>query len=312
MSEIIGNLLIVAGQVVTLFLLMAVGFILVKRKQLSAGSLAQMSHLLLFVVCPCVIINSLQAAEQDAGLLRDIGITFLITLTYYVISGIGAMFLFRRTPEDTAISLRFGVIYANVGFMGIPLIQAVLGDRAVIFTVVAVACLNLCQWTQGVILMGGRQEISPRKALLNPGVIGLAVGLLLFLSGLRLPSVLNTTVGFLADLNTPLAMVVIGGQMASANLLETFRRRELYAVSALRLVAIPLLMALVLLPFRLSPLVYCTAVILSGAPSAGTTSIFAQQFHRDAVSAAQLVSLSTLLSILTLPIVAVAAQMLAK
>ena len=111
-----------------------------------------------------------------------------------------------------------------------------LGESAVIFAVVATVTFNLFQWTHGVILMGGQKKISVRQALVNPGTIGLAVGLTLFLSGMRLPSMVDSAVNFLGDLNTPLAMVVIGGQMASTDLGRTFRRPDLYASSILKLI----------------------------------------------------------------------------
>ena len=310
MSGILENLLVVAGQVATLFLMMAVGFILVRRGTLSGPGLDQMSHLLLYVVIPCVIIDSLQVA-WDAALLADMGVMLLINAVYYLVTCAAVIPLFRRQSEDVAVALRFGVVYANTGFMGLPLIQAVLGEEAVIFTVVVIVAFNLCQWTHGVLLMGGRGEVSVRKALLNPGTIGLSVGLVFFLSGLRLPPMADKALGYLSDLNTPLAMVVIGGQMARSGLLQAFRQKALYAASALRLAVIPLLTALALLPFRLNPLVYCTAVILSGAPVAGSTGIFAQKFGRDPTASAQFVTLSTLLSILTLPVITVLAQYLA-
>ena len=133
---------------------------------------------------------------------------------------------------------------------------------------------------------------------------------LTFLSGMRLPSMVDSAVNFLGDLNTPLAMVVIGGQMASTDLGRTFRRPDLYASSILKLIVIPLITALLLLPFRLPALVYCSMVILAGTPTAGTSGILAQQYNRDVGSAAQLVTLSTLLSVITLPVAAVAANLL--
>ena len=310
MAGILDNLLVVAGQVATLFLMMAVGFVLVRRGSLSGPGLDQMSHLLLYVVIPCVIIDSLQV-EWDAALLRNLGAMLLVSAAYYLVTCTAVIPLFRRQSEDVAVALRFGVVYANAGFMGLPLIRAVLGERAVIYTVVAIAAFNLCQWTHGVALMGGRGQVSVKKALLNPGTVGLAVGLVLLLSGLRLPAMAGKAVGYFGALNTPLAMVVIGGQMARSGLLQTFRQKALYAASALRLVVVPLAVALALLPFHLDALVYCTAVILAGAPVAGTTSIFAQKFGRDPTASAQFVTLSTLLSILTLPVIAVLAQALA-
>lgn len=115
----------------------------------------------------------------------------------------------------------------------------------------------------------------------------------------------------MADLNSPLAMIVIGGQIAGADLAATFTQRRLYAASAIKLVAIPAALMLVLLPLRLDPMLYCATVILTATPAAGATGIFAQRFGQDTTTAAQYITLSTLLSIITLPIFAVLAQMVA-
>ena len=119
----------------------------------------------------------------------------------------------------------------------------------------------------------------------------------------------GNAVGFLADLNTPLAMVVIGGQMAGADLAATFRAGRLYGAAALKLVVMPLVTIVALFPLGLDPMMYLTLVILAGCPTAGTTSMFCQMFGQDTASAAQLVTLSTLLSMVTLPMVALLAQM---
>lgn len=303
------SLLVVAGQVATLFLMMAVGFVLVKREHLTRDGLGQMSHLLLYVVSPCIIIRAMET-ENDPQLLRDLGVGVLTTVAFYVVLGVLAPLFFRKKEENTRIPLQFSLVYANVGFMGLPLIQAVLGEEALIFCAMYLVVFTIAQWTHGVALMGGKGAASIKKAVLNPGVLGLVVGLPLFLTGFRLPPMADNAVSFLADLNTPLAMVVIGGQMAFSDFSQTFRRRELYAASALRLIAAPLLTALALLPFHLDPLLYSTSVILAGAPAAGVTSIFSQKFGRDTAAAAQAVTLSTLLSILTLPIFAVLAALL--
>lgn len=308
MWDIFNNLLVVAGQVVTLFLLMGVGFVLSKLGRLSADTLGQLSFLLLYVVIPCVIIDSLQV-EPDEALMRNMLLMFLLTAGYYVVFCSPLPLLFRSSPEDTRAVLRFGTVYANNGFMGIPLLQAVLGPSTAIFAVVATVTFNLAQWTHGVILMSGRKRLSLRQALLNPGTVGLTVGLVLFLSGLRLPSMVGSAVGFLADLNTPLAMVVIGAQMAGADLGATFRNPRLYLAALLKLIGLPLVTALVLLLLGLEPVMYTTLVILAATPTAGYTSIFAQQYRRDAGTAAQLVTLTTLCCILTLPCFAVLAGM---
>lgn len=303
------NIAAVAGQVGTLFLMMAVGFLLGKLGKLNSHGLSQMTFLLLYIVNPCIIIQCFQV-EATPALLRELGTGALVTLACYAAYILIAQLLFRRTARDDRDSLRFAVVYGNIGFMGVPLVQSVLGADAMIYGALSLVAFNLFSWTHGVILMGGRKALSPRKVFLNPGVIGLAIALVFFLGHFTLPAPIGNAVSFLADLNSPLAMVAVGAQMASAGLLRSFRRPVLYAASAVRLVVIPALTALCLLPLGLNPALYCASVILSAAPVAGITSMFAQQFGRNTETAVQMITLSTLLSIVTLPVFAALAKSL--
>lgn len=305
----LSNLLTVTGQVATLFLMMAVGFVLGRAGKMTEAGRSQMSYLLLYIVCPCVMVDCF-LVERTPALTQEVAVGSAAALACYLLFFAVSLLFFRRQPADARDTLRFAAVYGNIGFMGLPLVQSILGEEALVYGALALLAFNLTSWTLGVLIMGGRAAFSLRRAVLNPGVVGIGLGLLCFLSGLRFPSPVGAALSFLSDLNTPLAMVVIGGQMARTNLGSTFRRPDLYAVSILKLVAIPAVTALVLLPFHLPPLVYCSMVILAGTPTAGTSSILAQQFGRDAGSAAQMVTLSTLLSVLTLPVVAVAANLL--
>lgn len=302
------SLFTVAGQVVTLFLMMAIGFALVQFGLLTEVGLSQMSTLLLYVVAPCIIVKSFQ--QEGLPNLAVLGISALALGSYYLIFMPLSTLLFRRNEGDTGMVLRFGSAYGNTGFMGLPLLAVVLGPEALIFGVISFVVFSISQWTHGVVAMGG--TFSPSKILLNPAVIGLLFALPLLLFGWRLPVMVNSAVTFVADLNTPLAMVVIGGQMAGANLVATFTQPKLYLAAALKLLVIPALVAVMLLPFGLSPLLYCTCVVLAATPTAGITGIFAQKFGRDTATAAQLITLTTLLSVLTLPIFAVVSQIIAK
>lgn len=305
------HFLVVLGQVMTLFLLMGVGFGLTKLGWLTQAGTSEMTTVLLYVVTPCIIIDSLQTT-WDPELLHTLTLGTAAVIGLYVLDIPLSLLFFRKRPPQLQAPLRFGSIYGNTGFMGLPLVAAVLGDDALIFAVATLIIFNVFTWTHGILLMGGRAAFSAKKLFLNPGVIAVAIGLPLFLTGLRLPGPVYTAVGFLGDLNTPLAMVLIGSQMARADLLATFRAGNLYAASFIKLILIPLLSALLLLPLGLDPVFYTATVILTAAPTAGTTSIFAERFDRSPVQTAQLVTLSTLLSIVTLPLMAVLAQGLSQ
>ena len=302
---------VVGGSVLTLFLLMSVGFIFGRMGLLSGETLSQVSRILLYVVTPCIMINSFEVERTPAG-QSQLFMALAAMAGLYVLYMVLSVLLFPREGEAHRGIMRFAAVYGNAGFMGLPLIQSVMGDEAMMVAVVGLAIFNTVTWTQGRALMGGRGELAVKKVLLNPGIIGFVVGILLYFTGWRFPGPVDKTVAYLGSLNTPLAMVVIGGQMAQVDFLKVFSTKKLYLVSAVKLIGLPLLTALVLLPFHVDPVVYVASVILAGCPTAGATSLFAQSMGKDTALAAQQVTLSTLLCIATLPLMAVAAQLLIR
>ena len=165
------DLSIVVGQVVTLFLLMSVGFVLAKTGWFSEKTISQMSHLLFYCVSPCIIIERLQI-DGDVTFLISLGEAFLCMASYYVMFLIIAQFLFRRQPEDKRVVYRFGTVFGNNSYMGLPLLEGVLGPSSVIYGVVAIITFNVFQWTVGVRMMGGKMSL--KKCFINPGILSLA------------------------------------------------------------------------------------------------------------------------------------------
>lgn len=225
------HFLLVASQVGTLFILMAVGYVLSKIGKISRETLSQMTYLLLHVVVPCLMIDTLQI-PRSPHLVQVMGLCMLLTLGLYLLMALIACLLFRRQNLNTRIVLRYGVVYGNIGFMGLPLIQAVLGDSGMVYGIVGQVGFTLFAWSHGVLLMGGKEGFSIKKLLFNPGIFGSVAGAAQFLLDIRLPAMAGDAVAFLGSMNTPLAMVVIGAQMAAVDLGATFRNLRLY-VSAI-------------------------------------------------------------------------------
>ena len=176
------------------------------------------------------------------------------------------------------------------------------------YCILCAAVFQLFCWTYGVKLMG--QQMSLRKAVLNPGVMGMLAAVALFAFNVSLPSPVMAAVSSMSALNTPLAMVVIGAQMAASDLKKAVKEPPLYLLSAVKLLALPAVTILLLrvLPLTLDRQTCLSLSILAGCPVAGITSMFAQMYGRDTGYAAHLVTLSTLLSLLTLPVIASLAQ----
>lgn len=148
------NLLVVCGQVATLFLMMGVGFILAKRGWLDPHGMSQMSTVLLYVVAPCIFLKSFQ--QPGLPPLGVLGMAALSVVVYYAVFIPITSMLFRKTEPPTGAVLRFGTLYSNSAFMGLPLLQMVLGPESVIFGVIYFVFMSLSQWTQGAVMMGGQ------------------------------------------------------------------------------------------------------------------------------------------------------------
>ena len=305
----LNSILVVGGSVLTLFLLMAVGFTLAKLGILKKETLSQMSKLLLCVVSPAIMVDTLLGEQRTAAVVRGLVVAGIVLVVTYALNMVLVQLLFRRS-EDRGV-LRFATIYGNTGFMGIPLIQSVLGSAGMIPTVISLAVFNISTWTHGNALIGGRKQMSVKKAVLNPGVIGFVLAVVLFALQVKLPGPVAKAVSYVGSMNTPLAMVVIGAQMAAVNFRELLQDRRLYAVSALKLLAVPAVTMLVMLPLKLDPMIFMAVAILAACPVAGATSLFSQLNGKDPSLAARALTLSTVLCIITLPVMAALAGILA-
>lgn len=307
----LNDLMTVGGSVLTLLLLMAVGFFLAKKGMLAKAALSQLSKMLLYIVCPAIMIGSLIAEERNGETVRALLIAGAVLVGTYVLNMILIQACFRKKAPETRGVLRFASIYGNTGFMGIPLIQAVLGESGMLIAVTSLVVFNISIWTHGAVLVGGKERASLKRAVLNPGTIGFFIAIVIFALGIRLPGPIVNAVGFVGDLNTPLAMIIIGGQMAAVDLKALFKDAKLYVAAVIKLLVMPLVSLAVLLPFGLDPIVLIAVAILAGCPTAGATSLMCETMGKDSSLGARMVTLSTIFSVITLPMVAALARLLA-
>jgi len=296
------NFWTVAGQVGVLFALMGVGAACRRFRIIDDKAIGGMVNLLLIVVTPCLIVDVFRR-PFDVSMLRGLGVAFVMACAAHVAGIVLSAALLRGGGDSTRRVLHLAVVFSNAGFMGIPLEHAVLGDGGVFYGAVYVAVFNLFIWSWGVRLMGGGGSMA--KMLLNPGTVGLAFALPLFFFSVELPPALATPVHMMANLNTPLAMIVVGYALAGARLGPVVRMRGAYGAAFLRLVAMPLVMIAAMYPFRtvLPREMMFAIVIAASAPVAAMVSIFAERYGHDLDASVGIVSGTTLLSAVTMPAV---------
>lgn len=303
------NLLIVAKQVLILFILMGVGFACRRTKLIDDRSSKGVVNVLILFVTPCVIVDAF-LRPFDATMMKGLGIAFAVAiLGHCLVIGMSYAFV-RHWADGTRRVLRLATVFSNAGFMGIPLEQAILGDRGVFFGVSYIIAFNLFIWSWGYAMMKGEANEpgvsrwkTYRTMLVNPGTVGLSAGLVCFLLPFKLPTVIGDPIHAMAGMNTPLAMIVIGYYLAGARLGPVFRMKSAYVSMAIRMVVYPLIVTAALYPFRrvLDRDMMLALVIAAAAPVAAMVSMFAAKFDRDVDASVGLVSGTTILSIVTMP-----------
>ena len=236
--------------------------------------------------------------ERLTGMLYSaVGAVALLFLSILI-----ARFFFK---QDAIVA--FAGAFSNPGFFGVPLIVASLGQGAVFYVACFIAFLNIGQWTYGVSILNGqpiRQGLALKKLIRAPFIIAILIGLFLFLTQIKLPSVMNGCLSTVAGINTPLSMFTVGVYLAQTDVLGMFRKKQVYFVSLVRLILIPFisLLLLSLLPETWHDMKL--ALLLAAAcPVGANVAVYAQLHGKDYPYAVETLVLSTLFSMLSIPAV---------
>ena len=296
---------ILLRQIAIMALLMAVGIYLSRKGFLSPQGTKDLGAILLRIIIPCVIVKSYITTYSRERLL-ELALSAGLALAAFILAmGIAYLVYGKRRRIEN-----FASAFCNAGFIGIPLAQAVIGDEGVFYMAASVALLNLFQWTYGVYIMTDRKDSIRAKTIVkNPVVIAIVVGIALFLSRLPVPGILTSTLGYIAGMNTPVAMILMGTYMAKLPWRKLLDKRA-YGCVLLRLVVIP---AVVLAVFWALPItnqnVALAAYLAAATPVGANICVFAQQYDCDYEFSVVTVCLSTVLSIVTVPLMVSLAQM---
>lgn len=315
-----GSVATVAGQAVIMLILIAVGYGLYRGGLLNADATKQLSSVTIMVINPIVMFNAYQS-EFDPQKLRGLLIALVLSVAAQGILVSAATVIVRPTRENCEVE-RFALSYTNCTFMGIPLVQAAFGADGVFYLTAYITAFNIFMWTHGVILMRGSESEEPRrrargllKILFSPALIAVALGLLFYFTGFRLPKLVQEPLDLLGAVNTPLAMIVSGATIAKSGLLECFKDRSVYVFQSLKLIIVPMLLAALFVPmqmFGIDVAALNTTLIAASAPTAAATVMFAYRYGRDEGCASRHFTFSTIASIITIPLIMIFSEFLTR
>lgn len=298
---------ICAQQVAVLFLLIGAGALGVKMGWLKAEGRQMLSSLLVNLVVPAMIVNSYRM-EFSMEILRNLLAAFGLSVLAILMGTVLTLLLTARQKDSRTPIFRFACVFSNAAYMGFPLISALFGAEGLLYASAYVTVFNILLWTMGYGMVSGSNnpKAIARSLLHTPVLYAMVVGLSIYLLQIPVPSLIAQPLELLGGMNTPLSMLITGILIASGDLGSILRDKHIWKLAGVRMLLIPAVClaafaVLGLLRFGMSAQV---VLLLECCPAAAITSVFAVQFGHDEHFAAGSVVLTTLLSILILPLCA--------
>lgn len=313
-------------QVAILFIMMVPGYLMKRCRLAGEGFGKGISNLVLYIAQPALIVCAYIDYHGDGGVWLGALWVFLLSMAAHGLFTLVALLLFRGAEDAKRRMLRLMTVFANAAFMGIPLIDAILGAEATIYASIYNISFNLFLWSLGVYLCTARRDedgdgtpdgeekpryrISPLRILFHPVILAsfLGVALLALGVGQHLPELVTDSLTMLKNLVAPLSMVVIGLRIADISFRGAFRDKYLYLFLGLRHAILPLavlavMKLLTLVGVPLGETATMVILLLAATPAATSATMFAEKYDCDAVYTSRAVIISTLLSIATMPLI---------
>lgn len=300
------DLMVVINVMLKLFLIIGLGYFMMKKKFLNDETVRKLNRIVLYITTPALIFASV-CGDNNASM--DVVLyVFVVSVIFYVALPIISVILIKglRIKKPREGLFIFMTIFSNVGFIGFPVMQSIFGNTAVFYTAIFNLMFNLEVYTLGVVLINhdkGEKARIDFKNLLSPGVVAAIVSIIIFFTKVQMPSLLVETADMVGDMTAPLAMILIGANLAMINVKEVFNDFMVYPFTFAKQVLLPIIAYPVIAYFIKDPLVQGITLVNLAMPVGNSAVLFATQYDHDVGLAAKTVFITTLFSIFTIPLI---------
>lgn len=307
----LNNFFVIFQQIIVLFMLIATGYVCGKKKYITDTGVKTCTNVVLYFATPALIIKS-YIRDFSADLMSDFVISIAISVLIHIIAIVIAKIVYpTKNRSDSTALCHYATIFSNAGYMALPLQAAVLGDDGVFFGASYVAVFNLVSWTYGIWCMSKGKGSFSAKKLINPGVLAVIIGVVIFVFSIPVHSTIQSALAHLSNLNTPLPMIIIGYYLANCNIPQALKNKSIYVVGLLRLIVIPVVCLGALYAIGIRGFMLTSLIISASSPVAANTAMFAVMFGRDEKLSVNLVALTTLASLFTMSVIVALTQYIA-
>ena len=297
--------LLLMEEIIKLFVIMFMGYAVVKAGLMKSSESKSVSVILVYLVIPCVIIKAFQVdytPDVQKGLFLAIAAAVAVHILFLLIT-IPLKKIFQMDVIEQATS-----IYSNAGILVIPLVQELLGQDYVIYSSAYIAVQLILLWTQGKNMLCEEEKLEWKKVFLNVNIISIIVGIVLFLFRIKLPAGVQDVLGMMNNMIGPLGMLLAGMAIAEVPLKSIFTKKRNYLSVAFRLLLYPVLGLFLMKAIQIvvnlenSSQILLTVYLACVTPACASVTSMAQLYDKDAAYASSLYVLTTLLSIVTMPV----------
>lgn len=293
--------------VISLFMIILVGAYAGRThiidKKLNKG----LTDVLIKIALPFMIVSSFIFTYED-HIKANVIKTFYYSFIAYIIVAIISYLLLLPIKKDKNTILHFANIFTNTGYLGFPILNSIYGPEGVIYGSIFNMFFVIFMWTYGISLFKGdfkrtelRSEI--KKIILNPSIIAVFIGLLIMVFDISLNKTILYSINVIGGLTRPLSMIIIGVILSSVKIKKFLKDFTIYYGVIIKLIIIPILIYLISMLLVLPSKSINSVIIMTAMPASAMTSIFAESFDKEKDYAAVIVSLTTLLSLITVPII---------
>lgn len=301
------DLQVIILQMIQLFLVIALGYGLLKIKILDVEFNKRLTSLLLSVTTPALIVSSVLSTTLEKDISK-IAFVFIVGVIIFIVLPILGFIIVKimKVPTHQQGLYIFMTMFSNIGFMGFPVMKSIFGNEAVFLTAIFNMLFNLLVFTVGIVFMNYHSTAKIKmnaRQLLSPGVISSLIALLIYLTEIQVPDVIASTITMVGDITTPIAMMLIGSTLATVPLKEVFNEIRVYPFTILKQIIIPIIAYPVLSFFIQDPLILGVSLIMIAMPVGNIAVLFATEYQKDVALAAKTVFMTTLLSIITIPVI---------
>lgn len=284
-----------------MFLLVGIGFFIRKKGIVNTEGRMNMINLCLYITLPFNVLHSF-LRKWDWNLFIACGVIILLSVGFNAISVFFSAVLYKKQEENRQKSLKYGTIISNSGFLGNPMVEGIYGSEGLLYAALFMLPVRIVMWTIGIaVFLKGRKEKLWKNVLTHPCIVAIYAGVIIMVCGIQFPTFVEKTIVGISGCNTPLSMMLVGMMLAEVKPKGLIDKTMVF-YAAIRLLVIPAVVFAITAFLPLDGMLRGITVIMAGMPAPITTALLSAKYGGDEKYATGMVFLSTILSLITLPL----------